>query len=172
MSEMRRDTPTSSDVPEGSVEDRHHPELHKADYEDPIITVGTVLGSVPEITITVEMYIPPKPIAPTPEHLGACPEEFRCFICQRPTRKAYFAGEIRHQRICTRCWQTTDDSIVRGLINFDLKRGKQVRMYPKAKHGSFYSTKDGKKLDQFDMIRERNKVQERLRQQVMDRLKE
>lgn len=118
------------------------------------------LEGVDKLAIRWADYEPPKLIAPTPEEYGACPDQFRCFICQEMKgKKKHFAGEIRFQRICRECWQATDDWTVRGLISFDLRHGKIVRGYPTAKHGGFYSIgKDGKHLDHSELARRWRKV--------------
>ena len=126
---------------------------------EPIIT-WELWTPVDEITIKWESTALPKPISFTPEEYGACPDQFRCFICLRiKGKKKHFAGEIRFQRICRECWKFEDDWSVRGLINFDLRHVKPVRGYPIPKYGSFYSTdRDGKKLDQWDLARQRQEL--------------
>jgi len=104
---------------------------------------------VESLTITILDWNPP---IPSSEELLNCPDQFRCFVCQKVKgRKKHFAGEHRFQRICVDCWGTVDSQSIRGLINFDLRHGHQVRMFPRAKFGSFYNILDGKKLTNRDL---------------------
>lgn len=127
---------------------------------EPIIEWWWDQEGVKEITIRWADYEPPKKISFTEQEYATCPDQFRCFVCQEQKgKKKHLAGVIRFQWVCRECWQETDDWTVRGLINHDLKHGKQVRGYPTAKHGSFFSIgKDGKHLTQDELARRWRKV--------------
>jgi len=173
---MPRKTPTAPYVSSGSQ--RSSPMSGEA-HDTIIEWEWGWVGEVEKVTIEWRDYEPPRVLSFTPAEYGACPAQFRCFLCQEMKgKKHHFAGEIRFQRICRECQQYADDWTVRAIINHDLKHGKIVRMYPRPKHGKYYSVsivsalihsaalctnvhysaalyigRDGKHLDQWELAR-------------------
>ena len=108
----------------------------------PIIRVEQHWARVPKLTIEIDWYEPPRIPNPTAEEINACPDSFRCFVCQRiKGNKKHFAGEIRCQRICRVCYPQAEDRLIRGLISFDLRNGFQVRGYPRRSYRKLKTNK-------------------------------
>ena len=92
----------------------------------PIIVVGLHFSRVPELTISIERYIPRVP-NPTTEELGRCPASFRCYSCLRHRgKKRHFGGAVLDKRICRECYPQVDEADVGAMIRFDQRHGFNV----------------------------------------------
>ena len=91
----------------------------------PNIVVGLHFSRVPELTITIERYIPRVP-NPTTKELGMCPASFRCYACLERKGRKRFGGAVLAKRICRECYPFVDEAVVGSLIRFDEKHGFNV----------------------------------------------
>ena len=88
-----------------------------------IVEIGSHAADIEKVSVTLEWYRPPLILVATPLERADCPPTFRCYACQTKRKKANFAGEILHQRICRLCSPYVDYWDVGAWIRFDLRFG-------------------------------------------------